>query len=259
MFGRGISAHLLGWQGIPRSLDEEKLKVFNILASFIKNFSVVSAPSLKIPEPMSRAATQKKQHLKVSDDQLELETISKKTRASAMSGDIDSQVAKAQKQIDELRYKQEELNRQAQELQEISEKKQEFLVGQIEVIEKYTSALTHMDREIFEMKQEVEDLEQTRKSFASHLKKIENLDPNKWKRNEISTKLDQGLSYIDQAEDEFEMASDYFSGSRALVFGSQRSSYSGGGFGEWFKTNILSNTPFLFACLFGAALYLLNR
>jgi len=208
---------------------------------------------------MSRTATRsKKQHLKVSDDQLELDTIGKKPRASAMSGDIDSQVAKAQKQIDELRYKQEELNRQTEELQEISEKKQEFLIGQIEVIEKYSSALTHMDREIFEMKQEIEDLEQTRKSFASHLKKIETLDPNKWKRNEISSKLDQGLSYLDQAEDEFEMASEYFSGARALVFSGKRVTYTEDGLVGWAKVNIFSNVPFLFVCVLGGFLYLIN-
>ena len=192
----------------------------------------------------------RKQHLKV-------------TGASAdpsvpLTGEFAKEVERAEKEMEELRQRQNKLAREQEALREIAQKKAEFVEGQIEITEKYTAALAHMDREIFDMKQEVADLEQTKKSFEKHLKLLDAIDASKFKRTELPEKLDKALSQLDQAEDEFHMASDYFSEAKSGVFGSVSKSSGAGLQQSWFKTNILGNTPFLVVCALFLIYYLFS-
>ena len=46
---------------------------------------------------------------------------------------------------------------------------------------------------LFEMKQETEDLEQTRTNFAEHLEKIDRLNPESWTRDNLKNECKQSL------------------------------------------------------------------
>ena len=70
-------------------------------------------------------------------------------------------------------FEREELERQKRHLDELNHRKEEFVAGQIEISERLTTSITSIDRELFELRQELDDLEQTRQSFAAHLTRIE--------------------------------------------------------------------------------------
>jgi len=167
----------------------------------------------------------------------------------AITQDFDQKLSDAKSQLETLHNQRRELERQKIALEDLTHRKQEFLNGQIELSEKFSNAVTTIDRELFEMKQEIEDLAQTRKAFANHLKKIESLNPEAWPKATLNTELQKSLSLLDKAEDEYEQAVSYFTGTRkSSIFGGDRSSTIGtnsaqSDFGTMLRNGLAFNLP----------------
>jgi DNA repair exonuclease SbcCD ATPase subunit len=122
--------------------------------------------------------------------------------------------------LEQLQQQREELERKKQELEELHERKHRFLHQQAELTEKLTSAITLIDRELFEMKQETEDLEQCRVCFAGHLDKLQKINPEAWSREQLGTNLDRASVSVDLASDEYDQAAAHFEGMRSgAIFG----------------------------------------
>lgn len=169
---------------------------------------------------MAKLKNTRKQHIKVNETQLEMMDSS---RAIAPApDDFEGKLVAAQHQLEQLQHQQELVERQKQELQELTERKEEFLEGQISITERLTGTITSVDRELFDMRQEMEDLEQTRKCFADHLQKIDAINHDSWSKDDLKHELNRAISVLDHAEDEFDEALAYFSnGSHSNVFGNK--------------------------------------
>jgi Asp-tRNA(Asn)/Glu-tRNA(Gln) amidotransferase B subunit len=162
------------------------------------------------------APTEHTHHIRIRSTQLEMPT------ADAVRGteDYDRKLREAQEELQRIQQQQEELERKKQELEELTSRKRAFVSQQVELTEKLTSALTLIDRELFEMRNETEDLEQCRVCFASHLDKIQKFTPENWTRENLSEKLERATLVIDLAADEYEQAAAHFEGSRCgAIFG----------------------------------------
>lgn len=132
-----------------------------------------------------------------------------------ISQEFDDKLHVAQQQLETLQKQREDLERQKAELEDLNRRKQEFINGQIEIGEKLSASVTSIDRELFEMRQEVEDLEQTRQAFSAHLERVEGIEPEAWPREMLQQELSRAFAVIDQAEDEYETAVSHFSGGRS--------------------------------------------
>ena len=133
---------------------------------------------------------------------------------------ISDKLKDAQDELDRIQLQREELERKKSELEELTTRKRGFLSQQVELTEKLTSSLTLIDRELFEMRQEAEDLEQCRVCFAAHLDKIQKFNPESWSRDRLSEKLEKASMTIDIAADEYDQAAAHFEGSRSgAIFG----------------------------------------
>ncbi len=164
--------------------------------------------------------TSRKQHLNIRTTQMEMTPRGTVGGANPLAEDFAGKLQEAQSQIEALQQQQAEVERQKQELQEINEAKEDFLHGQVELHEKLSTAVTAMDREIFATRQELDELEQVRTSFADHLEKIDALNPDGWNNESLRQDLTRAISVLDLAEDEYEQAVAHFSGGRsASVFG----------------------------------------
>lgn len=145
--------------------------------------------------------------------------------AAAPTEDFEGKLQEAQQQLEYLQHQREELERQKHELENLTRQKHEFVNGQIEMCERLSTSLTAIDRELFELRQELEDLEQTRQSFAAHLDRLENIEPESWPRETLSHELSRSLAMLDQSEEEFEGAVAHFSSGRSRgIFGNGGSS-----------------------------------
>ena len=155
-------------------------------------------------------------HIKIRSTQLEMATAGSANRDE----DYDRKLKQAQEELDRIQAQREELERKKSELEELTVRKRTFLSQQVELTEKLTSSLTLIDRGLFEMRQEAEDLEQCRVCFAAHLDKIQKINPESWNRENQSEKLEKASMAIDMASDEYDQAAAHFEGTRSgSIFG----------------------------------------
>jgi len=181
--------------------------------------------------------------------------------------DYDDKIRSAQLELERIQQEREVLERKKRELEELTARKREFLSQQVELTEKLSSSITLIDRELFEMREETDQLEQCRSCFADHLDKIQKHDPEKWTRDNLHEKLDKAMIVTDQAADEYDQAASYFENSRAGgIFGraskgGRRRAKSHNGTAE-FRTQFVSglafNLPIIALGLVGLAIYLIK-
>lgn len=154
-------------------------------------------------------------HIKIRSTQLEMPA-----GRVHRDEDYDRKLKDAQEELNRIQLQREELERKKTELEELTNRKRTLLSQQAEFTEKLTSSLTLIDRELYEMKQESEDLEQCRVCFAAHLDKIQKFNPESWTRDDLSEKLDRASMVIDIAGDEYDQAAAHFEGNRSgAIFG----------------------------------------
>lgn len=200
-------------------------------------------------------------HIKLRETQMEM---GKDPYHSAPSEDFEGKLQEAQQQLEYLQHQREELERQKHELDNLTRQKHEFVNGQIEMCERLSTSLTAIDRELFELRQELEDLEQTRQSFAAHLDRLENIEPESWARDSLSHELSRALAILDQSEEEFEGAVAHFSSGRSRgIFGnggsSRRSSKKpDSDFMQTLKNGLAFNLPVVVLGTLALLLYLMK-
>ncbi|MES2439448.1 MAG: hypothetical protein V4584_10295 [Verrucomicrobiota bacterium] len=154
-------------------------------------------------------------HIKIRSTQMEMPSGS-----GNRDEDYDRKLKAAQEELDRIQLQREELERKKSELEELTGRKRTFLSQQVELTEKLTSSLTLIDRELFEMRQEAEDLEQCRVCFAAHLDKLQKFNPENWNREQLPEKLEKASMAIDIAADEYDQAAAHFQNGRSgAIFG----------------------------------------
>lgn len=169
------------------------------------------------PYALMATPTEHTHRIKIRSTQMEMPSSGVVNRGAE---DYDRKLREAQEELLRIQQEQEELERKKRELEELTSRKRTFVSQQVELTEKLTSALTLIDRELFEMRNEAEDLEQCRACFASHLDKIQKFTPENWTRDNLSEKLERATMTIDLAADEYEQAAAHFEGSRSgSIFG----------------------------------------
>lgn len=193
-------------------------------------------------------------HIKIRSTQMDMSSAGSANR----DDDYDRKLKDAQEELDRIQLQREELERKKSELEEITVRKRTFLSQQVELTEKLTSSLTLIDRGLFEMRQEADDLEQCRVCFAAHLDKIQKISPETWSRDNQVERLEKASMAIDIATDEYDQAATHFEGSRSgAIFG--RASKRGrmatrNGASAEFMANLRNGFAFnLPLCLLGGA------
>jgi len=154
-------------------------------------------------------------HIKLRSTQMEMPT----GRPTA-DDDYEGKLRAAQEELDRIQHQREELERKKLELEELTSRKHAFVSQQIELSERLTNSLTLIDRELVQIRQEAEDLQQCRVCFAAHMDKLGKINPENWTRDNLSEKLDKATLVIDIAADEYDQAAAHFEGTRSgAIFG----------------------------------------
>ncbi|MEZ7957850.1 MAG: hypothetical protein QMC23_01220 [Rubritalea sp.] len=161
----------------------------------------------------------RKQQLKVNNKQMEM-TSSSLSRSAPITDDFEGKLVAAQHKLEQLQHQQLLIEQQKAELEELTKRKEDFLDGQVNMNERLSSCLNSIDRSLYEMRQDLEDLEQTRKCFAEHQQKIDSINPDSWSREQLQQELNKSISLLDHAEDEYDEAILYFAkGPHSTIFG----------------------------------------
>ena len=209
------------------------------------------------------ASAEHTHHIKIRSTQMEMASAGGPNRDE----DYDRKLKDAQDELDRIQLQREELERKKSELEELTGRKRAFLSQQAELSEKLTSSLTLIDRELYEMRKEAEDLEQCRVCFAAHLDKLQKFNPESWAREQLSEKLEKASMAIDIAADEYDQAAAHFvNGLSGAIFGrpakrGRRAHHRGAG-GSEFSVNLRNgfafNLPILILGGLAIAIYLVR-
>jgi len=116
--------------------------------------------------------------------------------------DFEDQVHVAQEELATLRQKQEQLERQKTELEELSQKKEAFTAGRVRILaelEGYNSALMNEASDAQRLADECLD---TKEIFEHHMRTVQCLRPESWSRTDLRGELARAIGYIDSAEDD---------------------------------------------------------
>ena len=202
-----------------------------------------------MPSPTEPLHTHK---IRIRDEQLEIPA-----QRPQVPDDVDGRLRMAQTQLEELQARREELERLKQETERLNFRRRELIATQVEVTERLTSSLTLIDREVFEMRQQIDDLEQCRACFAGHLGKIEKIKPESWSREQLASHLDRALAMVEHAEDEYSQAAEHFSRTRSagIFSGVRGAKVRQGEFRQQLMRGLAFNLPVI--VLGGAALAVL--
>lgn len=120
--------------------------------------------------------------------------------SAAVDEDFGEQLHEAQEQLLELRHQQQELERHQTDLEELRIRQEKFTKGRVDVSEKLNRCLTRLDRETFQARKRLEQLEHAKESFNRHLDIIEGLVPEKWSRSKLRDELLKATSALEDAE-----------------------------------------------------------
>ena len=150
----------------------------------------------------------------------ELDMLSPRSARGAQSDEYDDKLQAAQRELERIQLEREELERKKREMEELNARKRTFIAQQAELADKLSAALTKIDRTLFEIREEAEDLEQCRSCFAGHLDKLEKINPDAWSADSLSDKLGRSTLTLDAATDDFDSAAAHFTNSRSgVIFG----------------------------------------
>lgn len=188
-------------------------------------------------------------------------------KRSGKKDDYDDKIRSAQLELERIQHEREELERKKLELEDLNARKRSFLTQQVELTEKFSTSITQIDRELYEMREELEHLEQCRTCFSDHLDKIQKYDPEKWTRDNLHDRLERATVVTDLAEDEYDQAASYFEGTRAGgIFGRtskgrRRRSKANPGESEFksqFVSGLAFNLPIILMGGLGLVVYLIK-
>jgi vacuolar-type H+-ATPase subunit I/STV1 len=153
-------------------------------------------------------------HIKLRSTQLEMQSGSQRV------DDYDNKLKAAEAELGRIQQEREDLERKKRELEELTARKRSFLSQQVELTEKLSNALVLIDRELYAIRQEADELEQCRVCFAAHLDKIQKFNPENWSRDNLAEKLERATMATDIAADEYDQAAAHFENGRSgAIFG----------------------------------------
>lgn len=128
------------------------------------------------------------------------------TRLSQNREDMSTQVAGAVQQIERLRMRQEELEREKDELQQLTQRQGHYERAKREVIEKLTKSQVLLEREEVQASRMVELLSVTRSRFREVLSGLNGIDEESWPAEKFQLELGKAMVQVDSAGRDYKRA-----------------------------------------------------
>jgi len=202
-------------------------------------------------------------HIRMRSTQLEMPS----PAAARGDDDYEQKLRLAQEELERIQQQKEELARKKQELEDLMARKQDFIARVAEVSERFTSSVTLIDRGLYELRNEAQELEQCRACFAGHLEKLQKIRPEAWTPESLADRLDRASVSLEVAWEDYEQAANHFSGTRSGgIFGrsgsKKRSRIQASAgmveFAEQFRNGLAFNLPLILLGSLALAVWLLK-
>jgi predicted ribosome quality control (RQC) complex YloA/Tae2 family protein len=125
------------------------------------------------------------------------------TRMGRHRDEIDHQVATSAQELEHLRKRQEELERERRTLEELRKKQDEYERGRREISDRLNQSLIMMEKEQLKAEQLVEVLNSTRTEFKGMLNEISAISEDDWEDGEIRDELTKSIVLLDECRRQY--------------------------------------------------------
>lgn len=128
------------------------------------------------------------------------------TRLARHRDEVESQVAASAQELDRLRMRQEELERERRELEALRKKQEDYERGRKEILNRLQQSLISMEKEQLKSERMVELLQETRRSFKSMVAEIEGIREDRWSDDSVADELGQALVVVEECRMQYNKA-----------------------------------------------------
>ena len=193
------------------------------------------------------------------------------TRMSRQREELEQQVAASAQELDLLRMRQEELERERRELEDLRKKQEAYLEGRRDLSDRLSQSLVMMEKEQVRAESLAELLNTHRDRFKGMQAEIASIDEASWPDDQVRDELTKTLALLDECRLEYNSAvakidaamadtRDEAVARAALAPGGGAGRTGWPGFGYWLKVGLAASLPFLIALIVLAlAVYYLRR
>jgi len=193
-------------------------------------------------------AAQRTQHLNVSS--------AGKSSSLGANDEYNRQLQQAESQLEKLQLQREEIERKRLEAEELTHQRQDFIDGQIELLERLEQSVQAVDREIFESRQGLKELEDARKTFASQLQTLQAVNPQKWKKTKMAEEVESAMSLLENCETDFEDVASNITEGRRRGFLSANKTVATDSFTDTLRQGLAFNLPIVILGTIALLVYL---
>jgi DNA repair exonuclease SbcCD ATPase subunit len=128
------------------------------------------------------------------------------TRMAKHKQEMDEQVVTAMQELERLRARQENLEKEKRDLEEIRRKQEEYERGKREMVERFNQSLLTMEKDELQASRLSELMGATRKRFKALLADIQGLNDEVWPEEQFRDELNKALLVIEDARREYNKA-----------------------------------------------------
>ena len=111
--------------------------------------------------------------------------------------ELSSKVAGAVNEIERLRMRQEQLEKEKNKLEELSRKQEDYENGKADMIDRLDRSLVLIEKEEEQAAEMVELLGETRKRFRQGLGELRNIDEGSWVKQKFEEELNRALALVE--------------------------------------------------------------
>jgi len=180
------------------------------------------------------------------------------TRMARQREEVNTQMASAKLQIERLKQKQGEIEREKQMLEDLLEKQEIYERGKQEMMDRMTESVVSLQKLGEHAARQVEIYKATRQRFSASLEELQALNDNEWPDEAFREELHKAVARIDVIRGEFVKAQATVEavGGPIKLFDEQREKVVPVGedepaqsktFGYWFKIGLAAGLPLILA------------
>ena len=193
------------------------------------------------------------------------------TRMAKHKQEMDAKVASAVEELEKLRKRQEDLDRQRKELEDLRKRQEDYERGKQEMLDRLNQSLVSLEKDEIQANRLTEILGATRQRFRIMLGELQEINEETWPEDEIRDELNKAVTRVDDVRMEYNKAVakiDAISGNDAkapathqsVVFEERRASPDAEhNFLHWLKIGVAVSLPLILVLLALIVLVLVVR
>ena len=170
--------------------------------------------------------------------------------------EMEGQSAKAVEELERLRLRQEALERERRQLEEVRQKQANFLGGREDLVQHLNKSLLSLEKEEIHAEQLATLLGGTRKRFKELLEDLRSIDEESWAQDQFREELNMSLDRIEEARMEYNKAlariqavsgggSAEVAAPAPVVYEREERNENTKGFSHWFLLGLAASLPLI--------------